>query len=131
MRGKQGSITKAGSAFASGMRGEEKMGTSKRAYHPNQAVTAIKDQPEGEQAGATVGGVKEEPSVFSSGMRGAEKYSPAQDPTAPNPLEHQVENESENLAVKGLPAGSEIIGTSKTHHIVRIPYGGASTKAGT
>lgn len=119
-------IVKAGSAFKSGMRGNEK----EHSYHPNQSPTNEIDEPEKEQDEAEIDGVKEEvPSVFTSGMRGNEKYSPSTENEEDNPLESEVKNSDQSEAVKGLPAGSEIIGSNKTHHIVRVPIGKDTTKA--
>lgn len=64
----------------------------------------------------------EKPSVFSSGMRGNEK--PKTEATPEKPKE-ELENTSKEEALKSLPPGSEIIGSHKDHHIVRVPIGKA------
>jgi hypothetical protein len=111
---------KVATAHSSGMRGAEK-----HVYHPNQNPETPIDTPVGEQAGASAApGVTETPKVFSSGMRGAEKPK-----VADNPLESEVKNENQNEALKGLPAGSEVIGKTDTHHIVKVPKGKGTTKA--
>ena len=107
------------SAYTSGMRGPEK-----RTYHSAQAPTNEENQSVNEQAGAAVGGVTETPKVFSSGMRGSEKPKAAADP-----LEDEVSKKKPTASSLGLPAGSEIIGSDKTHHTVRIPIGAGTTKA--
>lgn len=114
-------------AFSSGMRGGEK----EHAYHPNQNPETSVNKPEGEQAGAVVGGVSETPKVFSSGMRGSEKYSPSTstETKGQNALESQVDNQGADSALKGLPPGAEIIGGNKTHHIVKVPIGKGANKA--
>lgn len=103
--------------YSSGMRGEE----SAKKYHPNQAETVEENAPVGKQSGSKVDGVTETPNAFKTGMRGSE--------AAPNPLESEVDKETPTVASLGLPAGSEIIGSDKTHHTVRIPIGGGKKKA--